>query len=101
MLGIEALMIIMTLCLLGNNFSQYRARENLKDNNETLPNQLGKPINNPTVKWLFQCMEGISIIKTGFQAMIANLDDLRCKIIRLFGVTACQIYGINLEIAGM
>jgi transposase len=98
---IEALMMVMTLCLLVYNFAQYRVRENLKDNNETLPNQLGKPINNPTVKWLFQCMEGISIIKTGFQAMIANLDDLRCKIIRLFGVTACQIYGINLEIAGM
>lgn len=98
---IEALMMIMTLCLLVYNFAQYRVRENLKDNNETLPNQLGKPINNPTVKWLFQCMEGISIIKTNFQAMIANLDDLRCKIIRLFGATACQIYGINLEIAGM
>lgn len=98
---IEALMMIMTLCLLVYNFAQYRVRKNLRDNNETLPNQLGKPINNPTVKWLFQCMEGISIIKTGTQAMIANLDDLKCKIIRLFGATACQIYGIDLEIAGM
>lgn len=98
---IEALMMVMTLCLLVYNFAQYRVRKNLKDNNETLPNQLGKPINNPTVKWLFQCMEGLSIIKTGTQAMIANLDDLKCKIITLFGATACQIYGIDLEIAGM
>lgn len=98
---IEALMMIMTLCLLVYNFAQYRVRKNLKDQNENLPNQLGKPINNPTVKWLFQCMEGISIIKTGTQAMIANLDDLKCKIITLFGATACQIYGIDREIAGM
>ena len=98
---IEALMMIMTLCLLVYNFAQYRVHKNLKDQNEHLPNQLGKPINNPTVKWLFQCMEGISIIKTGTQAMIANLDDLKCKIITLFGATACQIYGIDLEIAGM
>ncbi|MDF1684663.1 MAG: hypothetical protein P1U36_08415 [Legionellaceae bacterium] len=98
---IEALMMIMTLCLLVYNFAQYRVRKNLKDNNETLPNQLDKPINNPTVKWLFQCMEGIAIIKTGTEALITNLDDLKCKIITLFGTTACQIYGIDLEIAGM
>jgi transposase len=98
---IEALMMIMTLCLLVYNFAQYRVRKNLKEQNEKLPNQLGKPINNPTVKWLFQYMEGTSIIKTGTQAMIANLDDLKCKIITLFGSTACQIDGIDLEIAGM
>lgn len=74
---IEALMMIMTLCLLVYNFAQYRVRENLKKENETLPNQLGKPITNPTSKWLFQCMEGITIIKTGTQAMIANLDELK------------------------
>ena len=48
-----------------------------------------------------QCMEGIAIVKTAMTAMITNLNDLRCKIIRLFGETACQIYGIQLEIAGM
>jgi len=98
---IEALMMIMTLCLLVYNFAQYRVRKKLRETSETVPNQLGKPINNPTVKWLFQCMEGISIIKTAMTAMITNLNDLRCKIIRLFGTTACQIYGIQPEIAGM
>ncbi len=72
-------MMIMTLCLLVYNFAQYRVRKTLQEQNETVPNQLGKPINNPTVKWLFQCMEGISIIRTAAQAMITNLDDLRCK----------------------
>lgn len=98
---IEALMMIMTLCLLVYNFAQYRVRKTLKDTSDTVPNQLGKPINNPTIKWLFQCMEGIAIIRTKTEAMITNLNDLRCKIIRLFGTTACQIYGIQPEIAGM
>ncbi|MCC5792829.1 MAG: IS1634 family transposase, partial [Legionellaceae bacterium] len=98
---IEALMTIMTLCLLVYNFAQYRVRKTLQESGETVPNQLGKPINNPTVKWLFQCMEGISIVTTAVTAMITNLNDLRCKIIRLFGATACQIYGIPEEIAGM
>jgi transposase len=97
---IEALMMIMALCLLVYNFARYRVRKTLQEQNETVPNQLGKPINNPTVKWLFQCMEGISIIRTAAQAMITNLDDLRCKIITLFGATACQIYGIEENFAG-
>ena len=91
---IEALMVVMTLCLMVYNFSQYRVRKNLEETSETVPNQLGKSINNPTVKWLFQCMEGIAIIKKEPLTFITNLNDLRCKIIQLFGVTACQIYGL-------
>lgn len=98
---IEALMMIMTLCLLVYNFAQYRVRKTLKEQNAMVPNQLGKPIDNPTVKWLFQCMEGIAIIRTATQAMITNINDLRCQIIKLFGATACQIYGIELDFAGM
>jgi transposase len=94
-------MMIMTLCLLVYNFAQYRVRKTLKEQNEMVPNQLGKPIDNPTVKWLFQCMEGIAIIRTATQAMITNINDLRCQIIKLFGATDCQIYGIELDFAGM
>lgn len=98
---IESLMMIMTLCLLVYNFAQYRVRQTLKEKKDTLPNQLGKPINNPTVKWLFQCMEGVAIITTKNQSIITNIDTIKCKIIRLFGNTACQIYGLPSEIAGM
>lgn len=96
---IEALMMVMTLCLMVYNFAQYRARQALQETNETVPNQVGKPINNPTLKWIFQIMEGISIVKTSTEAIITNIDVLRCKIIRLFGVTACQIYGLQPELA--
>ncbi len=41
---IEALMMIMTLCLLVYNFAQYRVRKTLEETNETLPNQVGTPI---------------------------------------------------------
>lgn len=98
---IEALMVIMAPCLLVYNFAQHRVRKVLKENDDTIPNQLDKAINNPTVRWLFQCMEGTAIIVDSFQAIITNIDELRCKIIRLFGATACQIYGIQPEIAGM
>lgn len=104
---IEALMMIMTLCLMIYNVAQHRLREALKKQNETLPNQLKKPIQNPTMRWIFQIMEGIGVVQLfkeniikPVKELISNLSELRKKIIRLFGITACQIYEISLmEIA--
>jgi transposase len=99
---IEALMMIMTLCLLVYNVSQYRLREALKAQNETLPNQINKPIQNPTMRWIFQIMEGIAIVcffdgdgPEPARKSVTNLSPLRQKIIRLFGGPACKIYGIS------
>lgn len=98
---IEALMMVMTLCLMIYNISQHRLRKRLKEKNETLPNQINKPIQNPTMRWIFQIMEGIGIIhfyeknlKEPIREMITNLSELRRKIIKLFGGSACKIYGI-------
>ena len=96
---IEALMMVMTLCLLVYNVAQYRLREALKAQQETLPNQLNKPIQNPTLRWIFQLMEGISIVTLPetmglTQAFVTNLTEVRQKIIRFFGKTACWMYGM-------
>ena len=107
---IEALMVVMTLCLLVYNVGQYRLREQLKIQNTTLPNQLGKEVQNPTLRWIFQIMEGIDVvyfytechsytdrevIPYTYQELITNLNALRKKIILLFGKTAARMYGIN------
>ena len=98
---IEALMMVMTLCLMVYNIAQYRLREALKTENATLPNQLGKPIQNPTLRWIFQIMEGISLvqfyekhIEKPLKEVIMNLNVLRKKIIQFFGETACLLYGL-------
>lgn len=97
---IEALMMVMTLCLLVYNIAQYKLRSILEEKNETLPNQLGKPVKNPTLRWVFQIMEGISLVRfyiNGVELIeetIANLNDLRKSIIRLFGSTAMEMYGL-------
>ena len=98
---IEALMMIMTLCLMVYNIGQYRLREALKNKNETIPNQINKAIQNPTLRWVFQIMEGIGVIRffgknirDPIREVMTNLNDLRRKIIDLFGVTAQKIYGI-------
>ena len=98
---IEALMMIMTLCLMVYNIGQYRLRTALKENNEKIPNQINKPVQNPTLRWIFQIMEGISVvcffekhILEPTKKCITNLNHLRIKIINLFGETAQKIYGI-------
>jgi len=99
---IEALMMIMTLCLLVYNVGQYRLRESLKGQNTTLPNQLGKEVTNPTLKWVFQIMEGIDVVyfyneslSRTVREVITNLNSLRKKIIWLFGNNAAWIYEIS------
>jgi transposase len=99
---IEALMMVMTLCLLVYNVAQYRLRLKLKEEKETLPNQLDKEVQNPTLRWIFQIMEGIGIVRfyeegvsAPIRELVTNLTNLRKKIIQLFGETACQMYGLN------
>jgi len=96
---IEALMMVMTLCLLVYNVAQYKLRHSLEVNEDTLPNQLNKAVTNPTMRWIFQLMEGISIVRISsgllqdpVQLVITNLTKLRKKIILLFGPTAASIY---------
>jgi transposase len=104
---IAALMMIMTLCLMVYNLAQHRLRKQLQETNQTLPNQLGKASNKPTLRWIFQMMEGIALArifdhtKTLIHQTVSNLSELRIKIIRLFGNAACKIYGLALEGGGM
>lgn len=98
---IEALMMVMTLCLLVYNIGQHNLREQLKAHETTLPNQLGKEVSNPTLKWVFQIMEGVSMVYFYNETLthttrevVANLNRLRRKIIALFGKTAAWIYGV-------
>jgi transposase len=98
---IEALMMIMTLTLLVYNVGQYRLRQQLKKEKSTLPNQLGKQTQAPTLRWVFQIMEGIGLVyfyndsNSGIvREVITNIDALRKKIIYLFGETAVKIYGL-------
>ena len=90
-----------TFCLLVYNVGQYKLREQLKAYQTTLPNQLGKEVSNPTLKWIFQIMEGVDIVyfyneslTHTIREVVTNLNKLRRKIIGLFGKTAAWIYGI-------
>jgi transposase len=99
---IDALMMIMTLCLMVYNFSQYHVRKYLKDNNETLPNQKKKEVQNPTTRWIYEmmCYAVISVIripnsKGGYREVVTNIKQVHKKIITIFGKEAMEIYGFG------
>ena len=95
---IEALMMIMTLCLMVYSIAQHQLREALKKANETIPNQLKKPTQNPTMMWVCRLFHGVGIVflnlGTGTQMIVANLNDLTKRIVSYFGIHAEIIYGI-------
>ena len=99
---VSSLMMVMTLCLMVYNVTEYRMREALKSNQDMIPNQKGKKVSNPTLRWVFQLMEGVCIVRffdleknESTREIIANMNDVRLKIVRLFGETACEMYGLN------
>ncbi len=50
---IEALTMIMVLCLFLYSIAQWMLRNRLKETNKFVRNQVKKPIQNPTMRWIF------------------------------------------------
>lgn len=95
---IGALMMIMTLCLMVYNFAQYQLRKCLDEHNEVLPNQVGKPITNPTMKWIAELMHMIAVVTirsdNTSHRIVTNLKKVHERIIIYFGQHALEIYGL-------
>jgi transposase len=83
---IMALLMVMTVCLLVYAALEYRIRKALVDHRETFPHQTGKPIQNPTARWVFHYFVGIHVLRMpGEGAMVLNLNDEHRKLLRLLG----------------
>lgn len=95
---IGALMMIMTLCLMVYNFAQYSMRKCMNEQGDVLPNQVGKPVKNPTMKWIAELMNMIAVvtIKTDnkHHRIVTNVKKVHQRIIAYFGPHALQIYGL-------
>jgi transposase len=96
---IEALMMIMTLCLMVYNMAQFYLRRALKASNDTVPNQSGKPIQNPTSRWIFRMMIDIAVVQIKLRGSlvkesITNVTDTIKKVVRHFGRHAMKIYDV-------
>jgi len=96
---IVGLLMVMTLALLVYSVAQRRMRKQLESQRETIENQIGQPTERPTLRWVFQLLEGINRVVFSVQGQlrifIEGITDLRRKILRLFGQKVCQIYQIS------
>lgn len=98
---IEALMMVMTLCLMVYNVGQHKLRNILEEKQETIPNQVKKSINNPTLQWIFRILDTISVVRividkanNVIKELTGNLTELSRRIIGYFGEAALKIYGV-------
>ena len=95
----QGLLMVMTLSLLVYAVAQRRLRQELARQNGTLPNQINQPTSRPTLRWVFQLLEGIHRVQVTVQdqvhTLIEGLNEGRIKILRLFGERVCQVYQIS------
>lgn len=93
---IIALGVVMFLCLLVYAIAEHSLRKSLVKHNETVKNQVKKSVQNPTMRWIFQKMEDVMVLryKIGDRLItkIANLTDELKKIITLLGQECMSKY---------
>jgi len=96
---IQGLLMVMTLALLVYSVAQRRLRQELVRHKESLPNQINQLTQRPTLRWVFQLLEGIHRVCVSVQGqihdLIEGLNEVQIKILRLFGQEVCQIYQIS------
>ncbi len=81
-----AILMVMTLCLLVYSALEYATRTLLRKNDLSFPNQQGKLVQNPTMKWIFEFFEGVHVLyTTDNQQIILNLQEHQKVILKLLG----------------
>ena len=83
---IEALLMVMTLCLLVYSAIEYKTREKLKSYGEYFPDQKKRPSQNPTARWLFFCFLGLHVVTIeDKKQMVTNIKERHRIILRCLG----------------
>lgn len=85
-----ALAFIMTLCLLVYKRAELRVRQQLAATGQTMPDQVRNPTAHPTMRWLFQCFEGIDLHHTRhpdgtWSTAVLRLSALHRLVLHLLG----------------
>jgi transposase len=99
---VETMLFLMSLCLLVYNLGQRELRNSLKRAKIGIKNQLGKLTLTPTLRWVFQCFQGIHLLTLNGVHQIVNLTSERNFILTSEGIViipriynACTTYFIS------
>ena len=88
---VETMMMLMGLCLLIYNIGQRQLRTKLKKEGAAIKNQVNKLTERPTLRWIFQCFQGVHVLVTEGMKQIINLNKERQFILN-FLPDSCQNY---------
>jgi transposase len=90
---IEALLMVMTTCLMVYSALEHKIRAELVAQDKTFPNMKYKPYQKPTARWVFQCFEGIILIyQTDSTQIVVNMQERNHTIVNCLGHHYQQIY---------
>jgi len=90
---IEALLMVMTCCLMIYAALEYRIRQELAAQDAYFPDLKYKPGQRHTARWVFLCFQGIEVLTIeGEWELILNLKERNRTIIDCLGSTYQLIY---------
>jgi transposase len=98
---IQGLLMVMTLALLVYSVAQRRLHQRLVHLHETVPHQINQPTASPTLRWIFQLLNGIHRVRLTVQGqvhgLIEELNNIQIKDLRWLGQRVCDLYQISFE----
>ena len=89
---VEAIAMIMGLCLLVYNLAQRKLRKQLETAQEWVRNQVKKLTNKPTMRWIFQMFQAVHLVRINGENQVSNLTQERQEILQHLGKDCCQYY---------
>jgi transposase len=89
---VEAIAMIMGLCLLVYNLAQRKLRQELAKCDDGIRNQVKKITNKPTMRWVFQMFQAVHLVIINGQKQMNNLTEEREKIVRYLGRSCGKYY---------
>ena len=89
---VETMAMLMGLCLLVYSLGQRELRRRLKEAKTGLKNQLGKLTDKPTLRWIFQCFQGVHLLIASQTQQVINLTEERQKILQFFSLSVQNYY---------
>lgn len=90
---IEALLMVMTLCLLVYSAIEHKARQKLAEIGEHFLNQKKKPSQRPTARWIFFCFLGLHVLNVeGVRKRVLNLKQRHEIMLRCLGPPYQKFY---------
>ena len=89
---IETMAMLMGLCLMVYSLGQREVRRQLNQAKTGIPNQLGKLTDRPTLRWIFQCFQGIHLLVHQGMKQVVNLTEERQLTLKFLPLSCQQYY---------